>query len=43
MLPRLLPPASTTIPPIPSHPNVDSTSQTPPREAGPIGQPQVPT
>ena len=29
-LPRLHPPTSTTIPTIPSHPNVDSSSQTPP-------------
>ena len=33
MLPILYPPTSPTIPSIPSNPDVDSTSQTPPREA----------
>ena len=39
MLPRLYPPTSTIIPSIP----VDSTSQTPPTEARPYGELQVPT
>ena len=38
-----IPPTTTTIPSIPSHPNVDSTSQTPPREARPYGELQVHT
>ena len=41
-LPRLYPPTQTIIPTIPSNPNVNSISQTPPREARPYGE-QVPT
>ena len=43
MLPRLHPPTSTIIPSIPSHPNVDSSSQTPPSEARPYWELQVHT
>ena len=43
MLPRLYPLTSTIIPSTPSDPSVDSTSQTPPREARPDGELQVHT
>ena len=43
MLPRLYPPISTIITLIPSHPNVDSTSQTPCKKARPYGELQVRT
>ena len=38
MLPRLHPQTRTIIPSIPSHPNVDSSSQAPPREARPYAE-----
>ena len=42
-LPRLYPPTSIIIPTIPSHPSAESSFQTPPREARPYGELQIPT
>ena len=42
-LPRLYPPTPTIIPTIPTPPSAESSSQTPPREARPYGELQVPT
>ena len=42
-VPRSLPMASTTMPPIPSHPSVASSFQTTPREARLYGELQVHT
>ena len=42
-LPLLYRPTPTTISTIPSHPSVESSFQTPPREARPYGELQVPT